>query len=92
MAYGAHLAIVEAALGSHEVGLSKILILGCDGVPNFGHRFVVDGILRATVVIPCPARLAVDTLAAVLAGAHPPSANICLAVSSFPELASLTSG
>lgn len=92
MAYGAHLAIVEAALGSREMGLSKIPILGCDGVPNFGHRFVVDRILTATVVIPCPARLAVDTLAAVLAGAHPPTADICLAVSSFPELASLTSG
>jgi ABC-type sugar transport system substrate-binding protein len=92
MAYGAHLAIVEAALGSREIGLSKIPILGCDGVPNFGHRFVVDGILTATIVIPCPARRAVDTLASVLAGAPPPATDICLAVSSLPELEVLSSG
>jgi ABC-type sugar transport system substrate-binding protein len=92
MAQGARMAITEAERGSGAGhGLSKIPILGCDGAPNFGHRLVAARTLTATVIIPCPARRAVDTFAAVLAGANPPATDICFAVSSFPDLSALTS-
>ncbi len=90
MGRGASIALMEVALESGEPGLSKIPILGCDGAPSFGHRLVVERTLTATIVIPSPARHAVDTLAAVLGGAEPPSADVCLAVSSFPELPALS--
>jgi len=82
MAYGARLALTEAA----SPGLAQIPILGCDGAPAYGHRLVVDRSLAATVIIPSPASRAVDELVAVLAGWRPPASDICLSVSPFPEL------
>jgi len=87
MAYGARLALGEAK--PRSAGLSDIPVLGCNGAPEFGRRLVNDHTLTATVIVPSPARCAVDTFAAVLAGGPPPSADVCLAVSSFPELSAL---
>jgi ABC-type sugar transport system substrate-binding protein len=86
MAYGAYVGLREAALRAATLG--KIPIFGCNGAP-FGHRLVVDETLTATVVVPSPGQYAVDTLAAVLAGAPPPLADLSIAVSSFPELSAL---
>jgi len=95
MAYGARLALVEAALHGADpaagLGLTKIPILGCDGAPAYGHRLVVERALSATVIIPSPASRAIDELVAVLAGWRPPVSDICLSVSPFPELAVLAS-
>jgi ABC-type sugar transport system substrate-binding protein len=87
MAYGARLALREAK--PRSAGLSEIPVLGCNGAPDFGHRLVLDGTLTATVVVSSAVRPAVDTLVAWFAGAPPPSADIILAVSSFPELSVL---
>jgi ABC-type sugar transport system substrate-binding protein len=87
MAYGARLVLGEVKPRSSE--LSKIPVVGCNGAPEFGRRLVSDQTLTATVVVPSPARCAVDMIAAVLAGGKPPSADITLAVSSFPELSVL---
>jgi ABC-type sugar transport system substrate-binding protein len=89
MAYGASLALGEAKPRSSE--LSKMPVVGCNGAPEFGRRLVGEQTLAATVIVPSTARCAVDTLAAVFAGAKPPSEDITLAVSSFPELSVLTS-
>jgi ribose transport system substrate-binding protein len=91
MAYGARVALAEAARQSPDLGLGKIPILGCDGAPAYGHRLVLERALAATVIIPSPASRAVDELVAVLAGWRPPASDICLSVSPFPELAVLAS-
>jgi ABC-type sugar transport system substrate-binding protein len=88
MAYGAHLALAEVRPRSAD--LDKIPVLGCNGAPDFGHRLVADLTLTATVIVPSPARFAVDALAALFAGAPVPSANMSVAVSSFPELSVLS--
>jgi ABC-type sugar transport system substrate-binding protein len=88
MAYGARLALGEAKPRSD---LSKMPVIGCNGAPEFGCRLVSDQTLTATVVVPSPARCAVDMLAAVFAGGKPPSADITLTVSSFPEPSVLAS-
>jgi ribose transport system substrate-binding protein len=89
MAYGARVALREANPRTADLG--KIPVLGCNGAPEFGHRLVVDQTLTATVIVPSPGRCAVDTLAAVLAGAPPPPADLSIAVSSFPEVSALAS-
>jgi ribose transport system substrate-binding protein len=91
MAYGARVALVEAAVQQGGVALTKVPILGCDGAPAYGHRLVLEKTLSATVIIPSPASRAIDELVAVLAGWRPPASDICLSVSSFPELAVLAS-
>jgi ribose transport system substrate-binding protein len=91
MAYGARAALLESGADVARLGLSKIPILGCDGAPAYGHRLVVERALAATVIIPSPASRAVDELVAVLAGWRPPASDICLSVSSFPELSVLAS-
>jgi ABC-type sugar transport system substrate-binding protein len=91
MAYGARVALLEAAVQPASFGLSKIPILGCDGAPAYGHRLVLEKALSATVIIPSPASRAIDELVAVLAGWRPPASDICLSVSPFPELAVLAS-
>jgi ribose transport system substrate-binding protein len=91
MAYGARVALVEAAVKTAGLGLTKIPLLGCDGAPAYGHRLVLEKTLAATIIIPSPASRAIDELVAVLAGWRPPASDICLAVSSFPELAVLAS-
>jgi ribose transport system substrate-binding protein len=89
MAYGARMAVVDSA--GRDAVPTKIPFLGCDGAPAYGHRLVLEKTLAATVIIPSPASRAIDELVAVLAGWRPPSSDICLSVSSFPELAVLAS-
>jgi ABC-type sugar transport system substrate-binding protein len=92
MAYGARLALVEAAAETRDPTLARVPILGCDGTPAYGRRLVAEKTLSATVIIPSPASRALDELVAVFAGWRPPAADICLSVSSFPELAVIATG
>jgi hypothetical protein len=66
-------------------------ITGCDGSPRFGLPLVKAGELTATVVIPPVAGIAVEELAAALAGSGIPPAEIVVGVSSFPDLPALES-
>jgi ABC-type sugar transport system substrate-binding protein len=87
MAAGARRALAEWAGGEDKT--ANIRVTGCDGTPGFGQRLVKEGKLTATVVIPSVGGRAIDELASVLAGGRPSSAEIVVAVSSYPELEAL---
>jgi ABC-type sugar transport system substrate-binding protein len=89
MAVGAKQALTNEAeaLGLPEIG--QVRVTGCDGLPGFGRRLVLEQTLAATVVIPATAGRAVDELASALAGAEQPAQEIVLGVSSFPPLEQL---
>ena len=63
--------------------------MGCDGVTKTGQEWVRSGKLRATVVIPPSAGLALEMLVkAVSSGSVPPERTLS-APQSFPTLAEL---
>jgi ribose transport system substrate-binding protein len=63
--------------------------MGCDGVTKTGQEWVRTGKLRATVVIPPMAGLALEMLVkAVSSGSVPPERTLC-APRSFPAMAEL---
>jgi ABC-type sugar transport system substrate-binding protein len=63
--------------------------MGCDGVTKTGQEWVLTGKLRATVVIPPMAGLALEMLVkAVSNGSVPPERTLC-APRSFPAMAEL---
>jgi ABC-type sugar transport system substrate-binding protein len=86
MALGAYKALLEEATEKKRPELLAIRITGCDGLPDYGQRFVVEGLLAATVVIPATSGTAVDQVAAALDNGRPPGSDVTLAVASFPEL------
>jgi len=62
---------------------------GCDGVPATGQRWVRTGQLRATIVIPAMAGVALEMLAkAISSGIMPPERTLS-APHSFPTLAEM---
>jgi hypothetical protein len=63
--------------------------LGCDGVTKTGQEWVRTGQLRATVVIPAMAGLALEMLAkAVNTGSMPAERTLC-APRAFPTMAEI---
>jgi ABC-type sugar transport system substrate-binding protein len=86
MALGAYNALLEEATEKKRPELLAIRITGCDGLPDYGQRFVVERLLAATVVIPATSGTAVDQVAAALDNGRPPASDVTLAVASFPEL------
>ena len=89
MALGAHKALLEEAKARSRPELGEIPITGCDGLPSGGQRWVASGILRATVVMPTTAGVAVDLLASAWATGHGPPTDVVLEVTSFPDLDAL---
>jgi ribose transport system substrate-binding protein len=88
MAMGAR----EAFASLHEAAREQLLNIpftGCDGVTNTGQEWVRSGQLRATVVIPPMAGLALEMLAkAVSTGSMPAERTLC-APRSFPAIAEI---
>jgi ABC-type sugar transport system substrate-binding protein len=91
MAMGARMALMKGPHQDLRSTRGRMSITGCDGSPRFGLPLVKAGELTATVVIPPVAGIAVEELAAALAGSGIPPAEIVVGVSSFPDLPALES-
>jgi ABC-type sugar transport system substrate-binding protein len=88
MAMGAREAFASLPKAAREQSLN-IPFTGCDGVPKTGQEWVRSGQLRATVVIPPMAGLALEMLAkAVNTGSMPAERTLC-APRSFPAIAEI---
>jgi ribose transport system substrate-binding protein len=88
MAMGARKALVDLNEEERKRWLNTPF-LGCDGVTKTGQEWVHTGQLRATVVIPPMAGLALEMLAkAVSTGALPAERTLC-APRSFPNIAEI---
>lgn len=88
MAMGARKAFASLSEAAREQSLN-IPFTGCDGVTNTGQEWVRSGQLRATVVIPPMAGLALEMLAkAVNTGSMPAERTLC-APRSFPAIAEI---
>jgi ribose transport system substrate-binding protein len=88
MAMGAREAFASLPKAAREQSLN-IPFTGCDGVTKTGQEWVRSGQLRATVVIPPMAGLALEMLAkAVRTGSMPAERTLC-APRSFPAIAEI---
>jgi ribose transport system substrate-binding protein len=88
MAMGAREAFASLPKAAREQSLN-IPFTGCDGVTKTGQEWVRSGQLRATVVIPPMAGLALEMLAkAVSTGSTPAERTLC-APRSFPAIAEI---
>jgi ribose transport system substrate-binding protein len=89
MAMGARKALLDLSEAERERWL-HVPFLGCDGVTKTGQEWVRSGQLRATVVIPPMAGLALEMLVkAVNTGSMPADRTLC-APRSFPTIAEIT--
>jgi ribose transport system substrate-binding protein len=89
MAIGARRALLDLSETDRERWLHTPF-LGCDGMTKTGQEWVRSGQLRATVVIPPMAGLALEMLVkAVSSGAMPAERTLC-APRSFPTIAEIT--
>lgn len=64
--------------------IARIPVTGCDGVPNVGQKFVNQGQLAATVIIPSTGGPAVDLIARALNRGEQLAAEIKLPPASYP--------
>jgi ABC-type sugar transport system substrate-binding protein len=89
MGQAARQALLRAAdeLGRPE--LKQVPILGGDGLPEYGLRWVKEGILTATVCVTLPGKAAVEQLAGYWRDKSPLPALTKLPVRSYPELDTL---
>ena len=89
MGAGARRALLRAAdeLGRPE--LKGIPVVGGDGLPEFGQRWVAEGVLTATVCVTLPGRPATQQLAQYWRNGAPLLAVTKLPVRSHPDLATL---
>jgi ribose transport system substrate-binding protein len=88
MAIGARKAFLELP-GEQREPWMNIPFLGCDGVAKTGQEWVRSGQLRATVVLPPMAGLALEMLVkAIHSGSMPAERTLC-APQSFPAIAEL---
>jgi len=76
---------VRSAASSLRVAWANIPMLGCDGVPSVGQRYVNEGLLSATVIKPATAGPAVEWMARKLRGENPPL-HVVLQPESYPKV------
>jgi len=89
MAMGARKAFADLTDADRDQWLDTPF-LGCDGVTKTGQEWVRAGHLRATVVIPPMAGMALEMLANALSkGSMPPERTVC-APRSFPSLSEIS--
>lgn len=90
MAVGVRRVLEERARETGEAELSRVPVLGCDGLPDEGQRLVASGALAGTVVMPPTSGRAVDLLAAFWESGSRADV-IRLAPDSFPPLSEFQS-
>ncbi|HZU82835.1 MAG TPA: hypothetical protein VE987_07965, partial [Polyangiaceae bacterium] len=88
MACGARKALLEWLRSGRSLAEDP-RIIGCDGVPSFGHRLVTEGQLTATVVVPSVANRAIEELTAARANRRAPEAHVVVEVESLPSVEAL---
>jgi ABC-type sugar transport system substrate-binding protein len=85
MALGARRALFNWATSAKQT-IEHVRFTGCDGLTAHGQRWVSDGQLAATIVVPSVAARAVDEMATMLEHGRAPAAEILLRVASHPDL------
>ena len=82
----------RALRAADELGrpdLKTVPVIGGDGLPDFGQRWVAEGVLTATVCVTLPGRPAVQQIAQHWRNGTPLPAVTKLPVRSHPDLATL---
>ncbi len=90
MAMGARKGFEQQMTGMDRDRWLQLPFIGCDGVPQAGQAWVKNGLLRATVVHPITAGLAIEMLVNGLRNGKQPAETTVLSPTSYPELGSLS--
>ena len=86
MAMGARRGLMNEAVSANRPDVRRIPVTGCDGSPTFGQRWVAEGDLSATVMVPSVAGRAIEELASALDGTRRPPLEVAVQTSSYPAL------
>jgi len=89
MAIGARKALAEVANEVERDRWMSLPFLGCDGVPKTGQAWVRSGLLRATIITPPNAGVAMEMLAEALLHKKPQPARAFIESASLPSIDSL---
>ncbi len=89
MAMGARKAFIEKATGETRERWSNLFYTGCDGCPGQGEKWVRDGSLHASVVLPSSTGLALEMMARALDTSQQPAERTELPPRPLPELEKL---
>lgn len=84
IAMGALEALDSAATRLARPEWRNVHILGCDGLPDEGQRYVKEGRFKATVLVPSTSGPAIDVLAGAFRRGTTPPAEIVLPSLPFP--------
>jgi ribose transport system substrate-binding protein len=90
MALGARKAFRESANALEKERWLSLPYTGCDGLPQGGQKWVREGLLAATVVVPANTGLAIEMLVKTFQSNLPPPEQTLTAASSYPSLELLT--
>jgi ribose transport system substrate-binding protein len=86
MALGARKAFIEIATGDTKDRLTKVPIVGCDGLPDSGQLWVKQGSLTATVVLPALAGTAIEMLTSAIRSNTQPKELTIIDALSYPQI------
>jgi ABC-type sugar transport system substrate-binding protein len=86
MALGARKAFIEIATGDTKDRLTKVPIVGCDGLPDSGQLWVKQGSLTATVVLPALAGTAIEMLTSAIRDNTQPKELTIIDALSYPQI------
>ena len=88
LAAGARCAM-EEAVEQVGGGGSNLCFLGVDGLPGTGQAWVQQGVLKATIIVPAIAPIALSALYSALKDQSHPAGRTLVASVSFPEVKEL---
>jgi ribose transport system substrate-binding protein len=88
MAIGARRALEHAASRGKRTDLGQVPIIGVDGIEAEGRKYVDEGLLAATIVLPSSTGPAIDLLVKSAKGESIPE-NVVTPISSYPTLPDL---
>lgn len=83
MALGAREAFKELADAKESARWLSLPFTGCDGLPTMGQKWVDQGLLAATVIIPPKSGIALKMLAQAMETGQQPPVNTLIKVSSY---------
>jgi ABC-type sugar transport system substrate-binding protein len=86
MAMGARRGLMNEAVSHSRPEVRHIRVTGCDGSPTYGQRWVAEGALVATVIVPSVAGTAIEELASAMDGGCRPPVEVIVRASSYPPL------
>ena len=86
MALGARKAFQELANSAEKERWLSLPYTGCDGLPQGGQKWVREGLLAATVVVPANTGLAVEMLVKTFQNNLQPPEQTLTTASSYPSL------